>query len=258
MGWGQALRALKRRWYVLVLGLLATAGLLYVAWDLTPPTYIARGTELLLPPTQQVDEGTQNALLELSGLDAPASLVIGQLDSQAVHDQVAEFSPEAEYTVETDPSLRGPTVLVTMNDATPEQVLASLAYVLDLVPRTLSTMQANLDVPTTATVTSMRLTADTEPEVEYSATVRLLVLVAGVGAVGTVVLAVALDALFGRDRRRKPMGSDKPGKAKANRRSPARAEAVTPEHVALSTSRDNSPCDNDSPSNAPEFVSSPR
>lgn len=214
MGWGQALRALRRRWYVLLVGIVATGALAYFAWVSTPPTYSAHGTELLLPPSVQVETGTKNPLLELSGLDAPAALVIGQLDSQSVRELVTAFSAEAEYSVETDPSLRGPTVLVTMNDVSPEQALESLEYVLGMVPHVLASLQSGLAVPGTATVTSMRLATDNEPEPERSATLRALVLAAGVGIAGTIVVAVGLDAWILRPRRRNAAAastSDKTG-----------------------------------------------
>ncbi|WP_315549325.1 hypothetical protein [Microbacterium aurum] len=207
MGWGQALRALTRRWYVLLIGLVVTSALAYLAWMTTPPTYSAQGTELLLPPSAQVETGTKNPLLELSGLDAPAALVIGRLDGQAVREEVTAFSAEADYTVETDPTLRGPTVLVTMTDVSPEKALESLEYVLDMVPDVLASLQSGLEVPPAATVTSMRLATDSEPEPERSATLRALVLAAGIGLAVTIIAAVALDAwLRRRGRRTSPAG----------------------------------------------------
>lgn len=203
MGWMNTLRALGRRWYVLVVGLLATGGLGYLAWSATPPTYVASGTQLLLPPQSQVERGTLNPLLELGNLDAPASLVITQLDGQSVREQVYASSAEAQYTVETDPSLRGPTVMVTLGDSTPEATLHGLEYVLDMVPEILDSMQAGLDVPTAATVTSTRLVQDIEPEPEYSATLRTVVIAVGAGLVVTIAAAVALDALLHRRARRR-------------------------------------------------------
>jgi hypothetical protein len=214
MGWGKTLRALQRRWYVLLIGVIATAGLGWAAWQLSPPMYVARGTELLLPPTSQVEAGTRNPLLELGSLDAPASLVIGQLDGQQIRAQVYDHSPDAEYTVENDPSLRGPAVLVTLSDTSPQKALSSLRYVLDFVPETLASLQKGLDVPETATVTSMQLAIDTKPEADYSSTTRTLVLAVGGGLVVTVGLAVGLDAFLRRNTvRRKSSGGADPARA---------------------------------------------
>ncbi|MGP3535739.1 hypothetical protein ACTU3I_13155 [Microbacterium sp. RD1] len=221
MGLGQTLRALQRRWYVLLVGLIVTGLLGLWAWQATPPTYVAHGTQLLLPPAAQVEAGTRNPLLELSSLDAPASLIIGQLDGQAVREQVVEESPDAEYVVETDPSLRGPTVLVTMSDTTAKKALASLEYVLNLVPGTLEQLQADLEVPAPAIVTSMRLTTDLEPEPEYSNTLRTLVVAIGAGLVVTIVLAVALDGLL---RRRAVKRANAPAK-----KAPSEAQEPEPD-----------------------------
>ncbi len=198
MGWGQTLGALRRRWYVLLIGAIATVGLGYVAWEATPPTYIARGTELLLPPASQVEIGTKNPLLELGGLEAPGALVIAQLNGQEAREQVAQLAPDAEYTVETDPALRGPTILVTMMDSTPEDALRTLRFVLDSVPQTLESIQSDLSVPAEATIGSMVLAMDSEPTPETSATMRTLVLAVGIGVVLTIGVAVGLDALLRR------------------------------------------------------------
>lgn len=203
MGWGLTLEALRRRWYVLVAGLLITAGLAYGAWQITPPTYVARGTQLLLPPPAQVDQGTHNPLLELGGLEAPAALVIAQLNGQEARESLFEHSAEAEYTVESDPALRGPTVMVTMGDVSPEAVMASLTLVLDSVPTILSDIQADLDVPSNATVTSMRLAIDIEPRTETSDTLRTVVIAVGAGLALTIVMVVGLDALLRRAKSRR-------------------------------------------------------
>lgn len=198
MGWGTALRALGRRWYLVVIGAAATVALGFLTVDLTPPTYVVRGTELLLPPAAQVEQGTRNPLLELSGLEAPAALVIGQLDGQEARASVAELSPTAEYTVESDPAMRGPTVLVTLSDTSAESALETLDAVLDHAAVILADMQTDAEVPENAKVTSMRLVSDAKPEVETSATLRTGVMLVGAGIAVTVVLTVLLDGWLRR------------------------------------------------------------
>ncbi len=198
MGWSRILGALGRRWYLLLAGAVVTAGLGLAAWQLSPPLYTAHGTELLLPPEAQVAQGTHNPLLELTGLEAPAAFVIAQLNGQDSRERIEQLAPNAEYSVETDPALRGPTVMVTMTDETPEDTLRALTLVLDTVPEILQSSQSQLGVPAEAAVGTMRLAIDSEPSPELSPTLRTVILAIGVGIVITLALTVGVDALLRR------------------------------------------------------------
>lgn len=200
MRWGTTLGAFARRWYIGVAGLILTVGLAFAAWQLSPPTYTAQGTQLLLPPESQVEQGTRNPLLELGTLDGPGALVIAQLNGQTARAEVEEIAPDAEFTVEPDPALRGPTIMVTISENSPEAALSTLKLVLDQVPEILSAMQSNLDVPPEAQVGSMRLAIDAESTPEYSDTLRMIVLAVAAGLGLSVFAVISTDALIRRRR----------------------------------------------------------
>lgn len=199
MGWGQAVGALRRRWYVVLGGLVVTAGLAFAAWRFSPPEYSAAGTELLLPAETQ-DNGINNPLLQLESLGAPASIVVARLNGEDAHDRVLLTNPTAEYTVVMDPDLRGPAILITATDKTAEGALKTLAVALDAVPESLKTLQDELNVPEAARVGSMRLTMDTQATPQTSATTRTIVAALGVGLGLTIGSAVGLDAIIQRRR----------------------------------------------------------
>lgn len=205
MGWGQAIGALRRRWYILVVGLIVTGGLVSAAWRFSPPEYSAAGTALLLPAKTQ-DNGIDNPLLQLETLGAPASIVVARLDGKDAHERILQSNPTAEYTVVLDPDLRGPAILITATDKTPEGAMSALGHALDAVPESLKTLQDELSVPDIARVGSMRLTIDTEATAQTSATTRTLVAALGVGLGLTVGAAVGLDAIL--ERRRASGGRD--------------------------------------------------
>lgn len=197
MGWSQTRDSLRRRWYLAVAGLLGTAGLGFAAWTLVPPTYEARGTVLFLPPDYSLAEG-QNPFLELANLDMPASVVAAYLDGDDARERISLIAPTADYTVELDPSVRGPIVLLTVEDTTPAGALRVLDTVLDSVPAALTDLQDQLDVPARATIASMRLAVDSEAEPVTRTTLRAVVAAAGFGVLVTVAGAVAFDTLLRR------------------------------------------------------------
>jgi len=256
MRWGRTLGAFGRRWYIGIVGLLVTAGLGFAAWQLSPPTYTAQGTQLLLPPESQVEQGTRNPLLELGTLDGPGALVIAHLNGQSARAEIERVAPDAEFTVEPDPALRGPTIMVTLSENTAEGALSTLELVLDDVPEILARMQADLDVPPEARVSSMRLAIDAESTPEYSDTLRVVVLAVGVGLALSVVAIVSIDVLI---RRRATRGQ--PPRPRGGRTGGERNEETTPQPAddAAELPGDRSAADDatDPASSAPDSVSIP-
>lgn len=222
MGWVDVLRAIWRRWYVVLAGLLITAGLAFGAWRLVPPTYQAEGTILLLPSKSTVSQGGQNPFLNLDSLTAPAALVIARLDGEAERSELAKTTPTAEYSVDTDPTMRGPTILVTVTDKTAKSTLRTLNSMLDNATSILSEIQREQDVPSDAVIGSMRLTVDTKATRVTSDTVRVIVATAVAGVIVTLALAVGIDAwLRRRAARPRARAARKQGKAAGDDARPA-------------------------------------
>lgn len=197
----EALAAVGRRWYVIVVGVVVAAGATNMAINWVPPIYSASGTVLLLPSRLDPAQG-QNPLLNLDSLEVPASIITGYADSDAAHQRISESAPSAKYTIGIDASLRGPVILATVEDTDPASVLPTLDLVLEYVPEALKTLQSELRVPDGAAITSMRLAVDNKTTVNYSKTVRaaggVVLAVLGLSA----LLALGIDARAARRRNR--------------------------------------------------------
>jgi len=192
-------RALGRRWYLVLVGLLLTAGMVYGAYKASPPEYNARALVLLLPSQSEVGR-RGNPFLLLNGLEQPAGILAAYLSSAPARAEVETLSPNAEYEVGIDDSTRGPVIVVDVTDETAMDTLKILDHLLKRIPEELARMQQEVDVRESAVIGSMPLTVDREPKADIRGTVRLMIAALVVGVVITGVSAFAMD---GRAQRRK-------------------------------------------------------
>jgi len=214
-------KALARRWYVVLVGLLLTAGLAVSAYSVTPPEYNARALVLLLPGPNAVAEGG-NPFLALSGLEQPASIVVAYFASESAHTEVERLSRTAEYEVLLDDSTRGPVISVDVTDRTAEATLSTLDHLLTRIPEELARLQGEVDAPESSVITSMELAVDSEATRETSSTVRNVIAAVVVGVVVTGFAAFALDGLLLRRRMRRSAPAPADAESSTDRR-PARA-----------------------------------
>jgi hypothetical protein len=193
------MRALGRRWYVVLTGLLLTAGLAFGAYKASPPEYNARALVLLLPSKFDVGKGG-NPLLQLDGLEQPASILSAYFASAPVLAEVARLSRTAEFEVDLDPSTRGPLIVVDVTDKTAADTLRVRDYLLTRIPTELQRLQQEADARNGAFVNSMLLVADSKPKLDIHSTLRITIAALVIGLVGTGISAFAIDGLMERRR----------------------------------------------------------
>jgi hypothetical protein len=191
--------AVLRRWYVVLVGLLVTAGLAYVAFTHSPPTYTARGLVVLLPSEKEAPGGA-NPFLDLAGLELPARVVVAYFESETAQDAAAKVAPHATVSVTMEESTRGPVIAIDTEASSTDEALTALNYVAGEIPKALTRLQDQVDVPSTSTIGSMPLTMDGKAKKDNSKVMRLTILAAGLGVGATAFLAFALDGLLLRRR----------------------------------------------------------
>lgn len=196
------LRAMARRWYIVLAGLLLTVGLTWTAYQSTPPEYQARGLVLLLPGQNAVPEGG-NPFLALSGLEQPASIVVAYFASAAAQAEVADVSPNADFAVQLDASTRGPVIAIDVTDDTADGAIATLDFLTQRVPEELARLQGELGAPADSIITSMPLVVDDEPEPDNSGTIRITIAALALGIVVTGIATFTLDGVLMRRRTRR-------------------------------------------------------
>jgi hypothetical protein len=193
------LRALGRRWYVVIAGLVLTAAMTLGAYQLSPPEHNARALVLLLPPKSDLGKGG-NPFLQLSGLEQPASILTGYFSSEPARAEVEKLSPNAQFTVAIDSSTRGPVILVDVTDDTAAATMKVLEYLLGRIPEELTSLQQKVGARQATTIRSMPLVVDRQPKADTSGTLRAMIAALVLGLVATGVTAYSIDGLVQRRR----------------------------------------------------------
>ena len=174
------MRALGRRWYVVLAGLLLTAGLVFGAYKASPPEYNARALVLVIPSKASLGKGG-NPLLQLSGLEQPASIVSAYFASAPALAEVAQLSPTAEFEVALDASTRGPVIAVDVTDKTAADTLRVRDYLLTRIPTELQRLQQEADARNGTFVDTLLLVADREAKPDIHGTLRITIAALVVG-----------------------------------------------------------------------------
>lgn len=202
--------ALRRRWYITVVGVLATAGLCVAAMVAFPPTYQAKSSIVLLPPATTVDEGG-NPYLQLSDLKQAVDVTIAALTSQSAADQTMASAPNGSYEVLPDYTTNGPIFIITAEDKTKESTLATLEVVKGMVAPTLTNLQTSLGIAPQSQITSKVLTSDGEPTTVRKAQIRALIVALAAGLILSALLLALVDSLLlRRAARKRPMAEVEP------------------------------------------------
>lgn len=187
--------SLFRRWYLVVVGLLIAGGLAYLTYQFVPATYQAKASVVLLPPKTTVGPGG-NPYLQLGGLGQALDVLSRKLSSDAAHGVIQTTHPDSTYDATTDPTSSGPILIVSAEGKTPTASLETVRAVLDSVPAALRGLQTDLSVPDAAQITSMTLTADSQPKTNDKTRVQAVVAVAVVAVAGSLLLTGLTDGLL--------------------------------------------------------------
>jgi capsular polysaccharide biosynthesis protein len=187
---------LRRRWYVLLAGLLATTGACVLAFQAVPVDYEANASLLLLPPKSSV-AARGNPYLSLSGLTDAVDVLGVSLNADATKQAIDKAHPQVESEVGRDTSTNTPILVISTSGPSAAESLAVLNQIVSIVPDRLASLQADVGVTTASSRITLRaVAADKEPEANTKTRTRAVIALAGLGAVFTVLMAGAVDRLL--------------------------------------------------------------
>lgn len=199
-----ALRVLRRRWAVLLVGVLLTVGA--GAWSIVSvPTQYQAGAQylLLLPAGSTGSQSPTNPYINMpGGLVFAATLIGSDMSTAAEARSLVEDGFESEYSVKQGPS-GGPLLEVLVEGTDGRDVLETRDELLERFDRQLDSLQDITGIPSNQLIFSRTNAVDPIAEVVPGAKKKALVLVAVLGVVVTLVLAFLIDGLLRRRSRSK-------------------------------------------------------
>jgi hypothetical protein len=223
---------LARRWYVVLAGVLAVLALCWGTLVLVPARYEVTSSVLILPPKTLVDGKPANPYLSLGGLDGIADVLSTAIGDTSVEEAVQRAGLDVEYTIERDPALASPVVMLNVLGTSPKTALNAQALLLDQLPVKLEDLQEAVGVPDATRITSTVITEDGTPKANRKSQIRAVLVVAGVGLGGTYLAASVLDGVL-LNRRRSLGQRTRPGSAQPGGRSRIPAAPVFDNGVAV-------------------------
>jgi len=223
-----ALRVLVRRWIVVLLGLLLTAGAGFYAITVVPTEYQARAQYVLLLPSSST--GSNNPTNPYTNLNAglifAASLIASDLSTKTVARELVDEGFESDFSIALGTS-GGPALDVIVTGADRDDVLETRDELLRRFDDELGSLQRIPGIPQSQLIFSRTNAVDPVAEVVPGAKRKALLLIAAIGLVLTLIVAFTVDGLARRRSRRKaetPAGPD----LDEERGTPTSAEAPVP------------------------------
>lgn len=198
--------ALIRRWYVLLIGLLMTAGLAWGAMAVAPSQYSARGLVMMLPSKDLVGP-KGNPLLDLGGLALPARVLVAYYASETMAEEISRVAPTAHFAVTIEEATSGPIIAVDVQDSTAESTKEALHYLVDSVPVNLARIQDEVGAKGDIAIRSMPLVVDNVARQNFGGALRLTVAAVVAGLALTLVAAFAVDGVMLRRTQSKGVAS---------------------------------------------------
>ncbi|MHC3000550.1 hypothetical protein [Microbacterium sp. HJ5] len=193
------LQLLRRRWYIVLPGLLLAVAAVVGTWAVVGPQYERTGTQMLLPGAANLPEGATNPFLFISGLQIPADVLVQSVGDPIGLAATLSDYPDSEVVVEratgSAPIIR--TIVTSPSDAEAE---ALLAVVMNHAVEVLDDLQTSENIPPASRIEIVTLTTD----VESTQLQRTRIVSAAAAGIGVLAVTLGLTALVdGLARRRR-------------------------------------------------------
>ncbi|MCX2183855.1 chain length determinant protein [Streptomyces sp. SKN60] len=215
MDLAEIFRVMCRRWYVLLPGLLLTAGLTVGAWLVVPVTYESQSTVAMLN-SRKGAEADGNPFLSMEpSLTGMADSLARNVNSDASVAELKTQGMREKYEAKIADNAQGPLLWLTVTGQDRDAVLAGNKTLMAFTAQRLKDLQADQKVSPDAMIRITTIVPPQDPEPQVKSKVQYLIMAAGLGIV------LSLVATFFAEARRR-----------AKDRAKARAAAEAPTEAA--------------------------
>jgi capsular polysaccharide biosynthesis protein len=185
---------LRRRWYVVICGVLVTTLAMLLMSQLAPPQYRATTTLIMMPP-DATEDSAKNPYVQL-GLSATGTAVARVLAGQNIAEELKATDLSTAFEVSLVPD--SPIVLISVADPDPTVASDSASEVASIFLRELEAIQRNASAPDGALIFTQHLTQTDEPVVERGNQIRAMAAVLALGSAGTLGFVFLVEFLTSR------------------------------------------------------------
>lgn len=195
MNLSNVLFAARRRWYLIIAGLMAAAALAGLAYNTVQPTYTRDASVVLIPDKASVPDGG-NPYLYIGGLSQAADVLARAASSQTVLDPIVKADPGSTVQIQRDASTSGPVIAVSVNTPDAAGAGPTLDRALAAISSTLTELQDKEHLPADRRITVSQLAADTKNTAETKTQLIATGAAAIAGVAATLMLTLFIDGLM--------------------------------------------------------------
>ncbi|MFE5296305.1 chain length determinant protein [Streptomyces sp. NPDC056632] len=201
MDLAEIFRVMCRRWYVLVPGLLLTAGLTVGAWLLVPVSYESQSTVAMLN-SRKGAEADGNPFLSMEpSLTGMADSLARNVNSDVSAAELKSQGLTEKYEAKIADNAQGPLLWLTVTGEDPDAVLRGNKTLMAFTAQRLKDLQADQKVSPDSMIRITTIVPPQDPEAKLKSKVQYLVMAAGLGIVLSLVATFFAEA---RSRGRSP------------------------------------------------------
>jgi hypothetical protein len=210
MDLAEIFRVMRRRWYVLLPGLLVTAGLVVGVLALVPVTYQSQSTVVLLNSQKATKAYDGNPFLSTqTSLTGMADSLARSLNSDVSLRELTSRGAKGTFEAKLADNAQGPLMWLTVTGTDKASVLASDKVFTSYAKDRLDQFQKQQSVAPKAMI---RMTTIVPPQNPAAQTKTRLEYMVMAGLLGLVLSLVAVFYVEARRRPRTPAGPDEPAR----------------------------------------------